>query len=381
MAGSNDFLPFSNAAGANVVTQATYLADPATPVGFSSGVAPSIKLNKVWRQSSLMAAAIGQLIADVGLNAVDDGVMVTLEKQMALAFDLARYALDTGPANANIVSYTPAVLALVDGMVLRYKAASANTGPTTLNVNGLGNAPLVGFTHSPLNGGEMVVNSDVWVQYNSSLAAWVLMESTGGNQISGRLIGIRIISTTGTYTPTTGTQSVVVEVQGGGGAGAGAPGTSASTTSIGSGGNEGSYARGRFTSGFSGLAITIGAGGTAVNSGGGGAGGATSFGGLMSSPGGGGGLTAGPSVPPYAIQGSSANSAPTGGFLNITGSAGGVATSAVGASSGGYGAPSRFGQGGTISAQNANGVTASGFGSGGGGSTFCNNCTKLSALA
>ena len=180
MAGSNDFLPFSNAAGANVVGQAAYASDPSTPVGFASGVATSSKLNKVWRQSSLMAAALGQLVADVGLNATDDGVAVNLERQLALAVDLARYGLDAGAANVCVVAYLPAVLALVDGMVLRFKAAAPNNAATTLNVNGLGAVAVVGGNHSALQGGEIVASGDVWVQYNSTLTAWVLLDSTGG---------------------------------------------------------------------------------------------------------------------------------------------------------------------------------------------------------
>lgn len=180
MAGTNDFLPFSNAVGANVVTQAAYASDPATPVGFASGVALSSKLNKVWRQSSVMAAALGQLIADVGLNAADDGVVVTVERQIALAMDLARYSVDTGSANASAVAYLPAVTLVVDGMVLRYKAAATNTGATTLNVNGLGILSLIGTSHLPLQGGEIVINGEVWVQYNAAIGAWVLLDATGG---------------------------------------------------------------------------------------------------------------------------------------------------------------------------------------------------------
>jgi hypothetical protein len=76
---TSDFLPFGTGAGAKVLDQADYLALAARSAGFSSGVAKSIELNKVWRQSSIMSAVLAQLIVDLsGQNAVDDGTTATL---------------------------------------------------------------------------------------------------------------------------------------------------------------------------------------------------------------------------------------------------------------------------------------------------------------
>jgi hypothetical protein len=86
---------------------------------------------------------------------------------------------------------------------------------------------------------------------------------------SGRLIGRQVITTTGagTYTPTSGTASIVIELQGGGGGGAGAganPGAGNISYSIGGGG--GAWLSKRLTANFSGAAYVVGAkgsGGTA----------------------------------------------------------------------------------------------------------------------
>jgi len=102
----------------------------------------------------------------------------------------------------------------------------------------------------------------------------------------GRLLNIQTFTSSGTYTPTPGTQSIVVEIVGGGGAGGGAPATTSSQVSNGSGGGSGSVARARYLSGFSSVAVTIGAGGSGVVGGAGNAGGTTSFGALLSAPGG-----------------------------------------------------------------------------------------------
>ena len=88
MALENDFLPFAAASGANVLTQSAYVALASTIVanGFGSGIAPSIQLNKVWRQSSIIAAMLAQFISDnAGVTAIDDGTTATLEANLLAA--------------------------------------------------------------------------------------------------------------------------------------------------------------------------------------------------------------------------------------------------------------------------------------------------------
>jgi len=85
---TNDFLPFAAAGGANVVSQATYAGLAALSTGYQAGVAQSAQLNKTWRQSSIMAAVVAQVIADVtGQNAVDDGTTATLVANLKSAID------------------------------------------------------------------------------------------------------------------------------------------------------------------------------------------------------------------------------------------------------------------------------------------------------
>src|SRR5574337_300202 len=91
------------------------------------------------------------------------------------------YAVATGTANAHAVTLNPGLTARVDGMVIRYKAPAANTGALTLN-DGLGAVAVVGAAHAALQGGETVMNGDVWVQWNSSIGGgcYIMVDSTGG---------------------------------------------------------------------------------------------------------------------------------------------------------------------------------------------------------
>lgn len=125
------------------------------------------------------------------------------------------------------------------------------------------------------------------------------------NLTPGRLLGVRIFTASGAYTPTAGTNSVIVELLGGGGAGGGIP-TAAGAGTAGGGGGGGGYGRKRITSGFSGVAVTIGSGGTGVINATGGNGAASSFGSLMTALGGtGGGVGASSTATatPVSVQG------------------------------------------------------------------------------
>jgi hypothetical protein len=90
------------------------------------------------------------------------------------------YGIDTGAANACAVAFTPAITALIDGMALWFKAKNANTGGTTLNVNGLGASSIIGAGNNPLQGGEIVANGRCQVIWNAAANSWVLIECTGG---------------------------------------------------------------------------------------------------------------------------------------------------------------------------------------------------------
>lgn len=88
---TNDFKPFAVGGAATVVSQATYAANGALLAGgFQVGIADEYYVNKVWRQSSIMAAVIGQLINNqTGADAIDDGTITTLLANLTLAVSSA----------------------------------------------------------------------------------------------------------------------------------------------------------------------------------------------------------------------------------------------------------------------------------------------------
>ena len=197
MALQNDFLPFATGGGANVLTQSQYAALSAIATGYQSGVAQSAALNKTWRQSSIMAAVLAQLINNnAGQPAVDDGTTATLLANLTTAISvIARQnpvLTDTGTANAYVVSNAAALTAYptVSGLTIDVSITNTNTGPSTLNVDGLGTKPILGLGLQPLQGNELVQKGVACLMYvvastvNGGNGAWIVMECTGGTQQS-----------------------------------------------------------------------------------------------------------------------------------------------------------------------------------------------------
>lgn len=90
MANENDFLDFADGVGATVIDQATYVAAPWRPTGFQNGIALPEQLNKVWRQSAAMAAAMATfIVAEISQDVLDNGNIAALAAQIALAVQQA----------------------------------------------------------------------------------------------------------------------------------------------------------------------------------------------------------------------------------------------------------------------------------------------------
>ena len=202
------------------------------------------------------------------------------------------YAVDSGAVNAYVVTLSPAPTSLTDGLRVRFRPTNSNTNASTLNLNAFGVKNIVGQSLQPLQGTEIIANSDVEVVYNTNAGAFVLVSGYA----SGRLLGITTYQTAGsfTFTPNPSAKTTRVRQAGGGGAGGGTQATSSSQAAAGSGGNAGNYAEYAINGAISGtVAVTIGAGGTAVSGNSGNVGGSTSFGTYCTTPGGNGGLVGG----------------------------------------------------------------------------------------
>jgi hypothetical protein len=191
---------------------------------------------------------------------------------------------------------------------------------------------------------------------------------------TGTLINVQVFTSSGTYTATSGTKSVIVDAVGGGGGGGGNSATGAGQSGAGNGGSGGSFARILVSSGFSGATVTIGAAGTTGAGAAGGPGGTTSFGTFLSCPGGlgggAGGATSAAVVGSSTLSPSACTIAGATTIFSSPGYAAKTGPAVITAGTQQYSSPggdSPFGAGGPAVVGNSTANPGLGHGSGGGG--------------
>lgn len=160
-AGTNDFLPFAVSGSANVETQAAWAAETSLlATGFQSGVANSAQFNKALRQSSIIASAVAQFIANSGPNVVDDGTTATIVSNMTSAINALVAAggasaqgsyknlqlSATGTSAQVSVSFDELVLGNGSGSYVVDRNISGTITTTTTGANGLDTGTLAAST-------------------------------------------------------------------------------------------------------------------------------------------------------------------------------------------------------------------------------------------
>lgn len=187
---TNEILQFAETdTGTNLLTQAEYLADAQRPIGNQPGVARSKLVNKALRQSSLIAAAVAQFIADnQANNVVDTATPANIADWIEAAVRSIGIptAVAGGTADAITADFTPNV-ALTNGttVIVRAGAANATTTPT-FAPDGLTAKTIVKGSNLALVAGD-IAGAGHWLEMNfdTTLDKWVLQNpATGITQVS-----------------------------------------------------------------------------------------------------------------------------------------------------------------------------------------------------
>lgn len=179
MTGTNQFVPFAIATGANVLTPASYQALGPRQQGFQTGVLLAQHLNTTLRQPSVMAAMLGGFIADAGFDALDNGDLDGLLTNYKAAIQaIAANAVpnservhggqDTGTANTIVATVSPAIGSYDFQALYLIRIAATNSGPSSVNLNGIGARPLVRMDGTQVRAGDVVAGSVVPFVYNGS---------------------------------------------------------------------------------------------------------------------------------------------------------------------------------------------------------------------
>lgn len=320
-----------------IAGQWTFTTFPITPSGnatASTTVAGTVQL-----------ATATQMLAKTRTGSVGPYV---LTPDLIPSTLLSDYKADTGAVNAYAIAPSPAIAAYTVGQIFSFKATNANTGTSTLAVNGLSAQTIKksgGATD--LLTGDIIAGQIVMVEYDGTNFQLL---SNPGDYISYQVQTFSGAS--GTWTKPTGAKLVQILLVGGGGqggngvagstAGAGAAGGSINTMTI----NPAVLAPT--------VSVIVGAAGQST---------ASQFGSLLyAAPGGPGGSGGGVAT----AAGGTPGTAPTApnGLAGVTGITNNGGVGGSGSSPGGYG--SFVGAGGAGGSGAANGGTG-GTGAGGGG--------------
>lgn len=116
---------------------------------------------------------------------VDDSTIITPRKlsRQTQSNSYRWGGASNGPANTYIASFTPAVVALVDGMTLSFRAHQTNEGASWFSPDGLTGRQIYGQAGQPLQGFEIYGNHPVTLRWSQSQLGWMLIESVGNTQV------------------------------------------------------------------------------------------------------------------------------------------------------------------------------------------------------
>lgn len=195
---TNEILPFSGTdTGTNLLTQAEYSADAQRPIGNQAGIARSKLVNKVLKQTSLMAAGLAEFLADNQAVNVTDALtaqnIADMLKGVVQSFGLPT-AVTAGTGDAITANFSPDIV-LSDGLTVVVRATAVNTViAPTFNPDGLGAKAIVKRNNQALVAGDIAgaghwlfltydLTNDKWVLSNPNATSAVLI--TGNQTIAG----------------------------------------------------------------------------------------------------------------------------------------------------------------------------------------------------
>ena len=132
----------------------------------------------------------GSIARAATINVIFDEISAAFDKlpsETVLKLGTVNYGIDTGAADAYVVTlpYVPA--GYTDGMQVLFKADNANTGAATINVNSLGIKDLMSQSGAALSSGDIAANKMVLCVYNGVSGDFEIISVIGDAAIRAAL--------------------------------------------------------------------------------------------------------------------------------------------------------------------------------------------------
>lgn len=116
------------------------------------------------------------------VNAIFDAIIAGFDKvpdETLLRHGTLTFSVDSGAADALVVSHTTALTAYKQGTFLKVKVAATNTGASTINVDGLGAVAIKRHDLTDVKAGDLIQNSIITLSY-SNAGYFILLSYPGG---------------------------------------------------------------------------------------------------------------------------------------------------------------------------------------------------------
>ena len=114
-------------------------------------------------------------------NVSDSFVLMNSSLEMAttenVQFNVFNYSADTGTANHYVAELVPTPASLANGLSVQLLVSNTNTAASALNVNGIGEKPIVLIDGTALLGSEMLAGSYAYLSYNIAIDSFQLTNS------------------------------------------------------------------------------------------------------------------------------------------------------------------------------------------------------------
>lgn len=128
-------------------------------------------------------------LSNVGLAAVGDNTDIAVGAgnkfvtQTGLQHNTEKYAADAGANDTYVITLSPVPISYTNGMVVYFKANTANTGAATINVNGLGAKTIVKNLNTALADNDILAGQFCTLIYDGT--NFVLQNPTANTPASG----------------------------------------------------------------------------------------------------------------------------------------------------------------------------------------------------
>lgn len=147
--------------------------------GRAGSLIPAAWGNSVTRELLGLIERAGGTPNEADLTQVADAVQTLVRTEIAAPW----IGDEAGAGGAYAGAFDPPLPALVDGLIVRFRASHTNAGAATFAPDAGAARPIVTIAHNALTGGEIVAGGEVWLQWSTALnngaGAWVLLLSSG----------------------------------------------------------------------------------------------------------------------------------------------------------------------------------------------------------